>query len=285
MNEMKLPADLPEEVKKAIEAGYAKQSQPVYLTEKIALPSKGKLYPPDSPLASGFIELRYPTAKDEDILTSKQLLQNGTVVDVFVNNLIVDKRINAEDLLVGDKNALVLSARILAYGPKYEVEITCPNCGVKKKDIIDISQFESKELPILDTIEQGKNEFSIVLPISKYTVTYKIPTVRDDNKIDAEIKAMKKHKVDKKIDNEITTRLRNYIVSVTDPAGNPVEQIRSFVDNLPTSDSLALRTEIRKMSPNVDTDFNFECDECGHEGRMSMPLGIGFFWPSTDSTD
>ena len=283
--EMKLPADLPEEVKKAIEAGYAKQAQPVYLTEKIVLPSKGKLYSQDSPLSTGFVELRYPTAKDEDILTSRQLLQNGTVVDIFVNNLIVDKRINPEDLLVGDKNALVLAARILAYGGQYEVEIPCPQCNVKKKDTIDITQFESKELAYLDTVVPGTNEFKLTLPVTKCELTYVVPSVKDDNRIDAEAKALKKHKLDKKFDNEITIRLRNYIKSVVDKNGNPIENIKQFVDNMPTADSLAFRTEIRKMSPNVNTDFNFECEECGYEGSMSMPLGIGFFWPSTDNKD
>lgn len=275
---------IPDVVKKAIEGGYAKSKNPTYLTEKVLLPSEGKLYDESSPLSAGYIEIRYPTAKDEDILTSKSLIQNGTVVDVFVNNLIVDKSVHIDDLLIGDKNALVIAARILAYGPQYQTEIKCPSCESSKQEVIDISQFESKELEYLKDTQRVENNFSFVLPNSKFTIIFSLPTSKIENKIEAELKALRKHKLNKNVDSEMTVRLRNYITEILDQEGNKIDSVRQFIENMLSSDSLAFRKELNRLSPNVITDFNFECDECTYEGRMTMPLGIGFFWPSTENS-
>jgi predicted RNA-binding Zn-ribbon protein involved in translation (DUF1610 family) len=282
MNQNNNPANMPDEVKNAIAAGFAQQAEKiVYPTERINLPSKGKLYAIDNPLSSGYIDLRYPTARDEDILTSKQLIQNGTVIDVFINNIISDKNIDTNSILIGDKNAIILAARILAYGKDYQVDVTCPKCGQSKQEKLDISQFQSKDLQYLDN-NPNSNEFSLQLPATKATVKFKILTSGDETNIDAELKSLKKHKLDKRIDNEVTTRIRHAILSVENAEGKRIENIKSFVDNMPSLDAKTFRDKIRELSPNVDMNFNFECESCGHEGRMTMPLGIGFFWPSTE---
>jgi hypothetical protein len=283
MNENNMPDNMPDEVKKALAAGYAVKSEaPVYPAEKILLPSKGKLYAIDNPLSEGYVNLRYPTAKDEDILTSKKLIQNGTVIDIFIGNLITDKKINPDSLLIGDKNALIVASRLLAYGKEYNVEINCPSCNVPKKENIDISKFQSKELGYLDG-HANSNEFFITLTATKAKVKFKILTSGDESNIEAELKALKKHKLDKRYDSEVTTRLRYAILSVETEDGKKIENIKSFVDNMPSLDAKMLRDRIRELSPNVDMTFNFECEACGHEGRMTMPIGVGFFWPSTEA--
>ena len=120
------------------------QSERKFPTEIIPLPSKGMLYPKDSPLSEGNIEIKYMTAKEEDILTSQNLIKNGTVIDVLLRNLIVSP-INYNDLLVGDKNAVMIAARVLAYGKQYDVELQNPSTGEKQKEVIDLTQFEAKE--------------------------------------------------------------------------------------------------------------------------------------------
>ena len=87
-------------------------------TEVIDLPSKGVLYPKDNPLSSGKIEMKYMTAREEDILTNQNYIKNGTVIDELLKALIVSK-INYNDLITGDKNAIMLAARVLGYGKDY----------------------------------------------------------------------------------------------------------------------------------------------------------------------
>ena len=87
-------------------------------TEKVSLPSKGLLYPKESPLSSGEIEMKYMTAKEEDILTNSNFIKNGTVIDKLLQSMIVTP-INYDELLVGDKNAILF----LLVAPKLDLKL------------------------------------------------------------------------------------------------------------------------------------------------------------------
>ena len=92
-------------------------------TEVIDLPSQGKVYPKDSPLSDGKLELKYMTTREEDILMSENLIKKGMVIDKLLQSLIVTKGVKQEDLVLGDKNAVLVAARILAYGPEYNLSL------------------------------------------------------------------------------------------------------------------------------------------------------------------
>lgn len=246
-----------------------------YPTEVIELPSTGKLYPPGHPLVSGRLEIKYPTAREEDILTSKNLIQKGVVIDKFIESLIVDKSIKLDDLLLGDKNAIIIAARILAYGKDYEVEIKCPSCDVKHTEKLDISMIEPKEVKILSKLKQGQNQFQFTLPASKRTVVFKTLTHFDERMIEMELKNLKKFNK-KGIDHEVTTRLRYAIISID----GEIENLKSIVESMLSIDSKALRDYLNEITPDIDLNFNYECEECGHEERIGVPLGVNFFWPT-----
>jgi len=253
---------------------YIKETK--FLSEIIDLPSGGTIYPPESPLSSGKIEIKYPTAREEDILTSKNLIQKGIVIDVFVKSLIVDKNINIEDLLIGDKSAILIAARIMAYGKDYPTEITCPKCGHINSEVIDLSMFSHKEL---DT--KIAPVYSVKLPACKKEIEFKLLTGRDEKIIEAELKNYKKF-TKSGPDIEITTRVKACIVSVD--GNNDRDFIASFVTKeLLSIDSIHLRKEMSRVSPDIDTKINFECEECSHSERINMPIGISFFWPSSEN--
>ena len=243
-------------------------------TEEIDLPSQGRYYPEGHQLSSGKILLKYPTAKEEDILTSRNLIQKGVVIDTFLKSIVVDKLINYDDILNGDKNAMIIASRIMAYGKDYPVDVTCPSCRASNEVVIDISELETY---IPEDIEKvDNNDFEFMLPQSKKTVRFKILNGRDVKEIDSILKQMKKS-LHTQTSPEMTTRLRVAILSVD---GNEDRmEIKKFVDSMLTIDAKALRDEIDRMSPDVDMTFQFQCEECGHEGRMQLPLGINFFWP------
>ncbi len=243
-------------------------------TEEIELPSQGRYYPDGHPLSTGKISLRYPTAKEEDILTSRNLIQKGTVIDVFLQALVADKRINLDDMLLGDKNALVIASRIMAYGKDYPVDVSCPACKASNQVVIDISELQPKRIEGIEKI--SANEFEMTLPASKANIRFKVLTQRDDKEVDLILKQTKKS-ISIQTAPEITTRLRAAILSVN---GNEDRmEIKRFVDTMLTLDSKALRDEIGRISPDIEMNFTFQCEECGHEERMNMPLGINFFWP------
>ena len=232
-------------------------------TEVIELPSKGLVYPKDNPLSSGKVEIKYMTAKEEDILTNQSYIQKGNVLDKLLESVLVTK-INIDDLIIGDKNALLIATRILGYGNDYEVEVN------GEKENIDLSELENREFDG-STLIEGTNEFAFDLPHSKTPITYKVITGRDEKKIERELAGLKK--INKNSSPELSTRLKYIITSVN--GSDDTKDIRNFVDNfLLARDSRALREHIRETQPDVDLNVVLESGE-----EVKVPIGLNFFWP------
>ncbi|MBC8147565.1 MAG: hypothetical protein H8E98_06220 [Bacteroidetes bacterium] len=263
------------ELKKAALQEHTKKSN--FPTEVIDLPSKGLLYPEEHPLRDGKIEIRYMTAKDEDILTTQSLIKKMVVIDKLLESIIVTP-INMNDLLIGDKNAIMISTRILGYGAKYNASIICPNCGFKNKKIVDLNALEHK--PIDESLYKNGNEFSFELPNAKSKLKFKLLTHLDNKLIDREIEKTKinlKKSGIEGIDSSLTTRLSSSITLVD--GNDDLKYIKEFVDTMLSSDSRALRSYISEVSPDVDMDILFDCDDCGEEDMVRLVPDVEFFWP------
>ena len=233
-------------------------------TEVIELPSKGLLYPEGSELAKGTLEMKYMTAKEEDILTNQSYIQKGTVLDKLMKSLIVSK-INYDDLLIGDKNAIMVAARILGYGKDYSFSI------LGEDHTIDLSTLENKPLNE-ELFKDGENNFEFTLPHSGNKVTFKLLTHKDEQNISRELEGLKK--INKDNSPELTTRLKYLITSVEGKTES--KDIREFVDNyLLARDSRARREYIKEIQPDVELTFFPE----GSNDRVNIPIGVRFFWP------
>jgi hypothetical protein len=231
-------------------------------TEVIELPSKGLIYPEDNPLSSGKIEMCYMTAKHEDILTNQSYIQNGTVLDKLLQALIISK-INYNDLVVGDKNAIMVAARILGYGKDYSFDYD----GIEYT--VDLSGIDNKPF---EHLNKGVNEFSYTLTSTGTQITYKILTHSDEKKIQTELDGLKK--INKNSSPELSTRLKYMITSVN--GDRETKAIREFVDNhLLARDSREFRKHIKEVQPDVDLTFFPD----GSENRVDIPIGLRFFWP------
>jgi len=241
-------------------------------TEVIDLPSKGLVYPETSPLSSGTIELKYMSAKEEDILTNPNFIEKGIVIDKLLQSLITTK-CDYNELISGDNNAILFAARILGYGAEYPVEII-DKYGKKVQTTIDLSKLKNKEINESLFIK-GKNEFNFTLPQSKVTVTFKLLTSADDAKIEAEIKGLKKVRPQETFD--VTTRLKHQIIAIN---GDPSEEkIRYFVDNMLLSDSRALRKYINEITPDIEATFSYEDSKGDTVEGVSVPMNINFLYP------
>lgn len=243
-------------------------------TEIVTLPSKGLLYPETSPLAKGEIEMKYMTAKEEDILTNANYIRQGTVVDKLLQALIVTK-INYDELLIGDKNAILIAARILGYGADYPFKYTDEQ-GQEIEANIDLSTLKEKEVDE-SLFKAGVNEFTFTLPKSDNTITFKLLTHGDEKKIDNEIKGLKK--VNPNSSSDVTTRMKYIITSVN--GDREIKSIRDFVDNyLLAPDARALREYYAKVQPDVEMKFIPE-DENYTGGGIAIPISLNFFWPDS----
>jgi|TARA_R100000030_G_scaffold94318_2_gene81090 hypothetical protein len=235
-------------------------------TELVDLPSEGKLYPKESPLAKGTIEMKYMTAKEEDILTNQNYIEKGIVIDKLIKALIVDKTIDYNEILIGDKNALLIAARILGYGKDYEFDYG------GEKQAIDLSLLNNK--PLSNEVKKAtSNSFNFTLPTAKRVISFKLLSHGDEAKIDQEVKGLKK--INKESSAELSTRLKHMIIGVD--GDNDRKNVRAFVDNeFLARDSRAFRNYLRDFQPDVDMKFY---PEGGPEGGVDIPIGVNFLWP------
>ena len=244
-------------------------SEVKFPTEVVDLPSKGLLYPKENALSSGKIEIKYMTAKEEDILTSVNLIQKGVVIEKLLESLIVDKSIKVNDLLIGDKNAVLIASRILAYGKEYEVEVE------GRKVEVDLTTLEDKFIDE-SIVTNGANEFEFELPATKRKVTFKFLTSADEKEIDKEVEGYKK--IGDGIGYELTTRLKHQIISIDGDAKKT--SVQNFVDNeFLSRDSMAFRNYVNEIMPDVDMTSTYT-DADGNEKEFTVPMTVSFLWPS-----
>jgi len=233
-------------------------------TEKVELPSKGLVYPKESPLSSGVIEMKYMTAKEEDILMNQSYIKKGIAIDKLLKSLIVSE-VDYDSMVVGDKNAVMVAARVLGYGPDYIFEYE------GEEHTVDLGQLENKPFDEKG-ITPGLNEFLYTLPYSKVNITYKLLTNKDDKNITRELEGLKR--LNKDSSPEISTKMKFMITSIE--GDKDISTIREFVDKrLLARDSRSLRDHIKKTQPDVDLTFFPTTTSSG----VNIPIGLSFFWP------
>jgi len=238
-----------------------------YPTETVMLPSKGHFYAEDSPLSKGEVEIKYMTAKEEDILTNQNYITQGTVLDKLLESLIVAPKFDIDSMLLGDKNALLIAARILGYGAEYPVRIA------GKDEVINLSELENVNIDF-ENLPKGVNEFQYTLPKANTTIKFKLLTGKDEKKIEKDIEGLKKLYPDSSPD--ISTRLKTIITAVE--GDGAAKSIGEFVDNyLLAMDSRAFRQHYKTCMPDVDLTFR---DSAGN--NRQVPINLSFFWPDSE---
>ena len=247
-------------------------------TEFVELPSQGKFYPEGHPLhGAESLEIKQMTAKEEDMLTSRTLLRKGVALDRVISNLIVDKRIDSDSLLVGDRNAILIATRVSGYGNEYNTKITCPSCDVNQEYSFDLNNaiiYGGEDIDKLEIVDNKNGTFDTVLPRLNLKITFKLLNGRDEKNLLKGIESDKRRNKDEKA---VTRQLILMIVAVND--SREPEVIRYLIENIPSMDSRHLRLAYRLASPNVDLTQYFECKECDYEQDMEVPLTADFFWP------
>ena len=241
-------------------------------TTFVSLPSAGKFYTPEHALhAQESVEIKQMTTREEEILTNMSLIKKGIVVDRLIQSVIINKQIDPQSLLIGDKNAILVALRIDGYGPDYNVDIPCPSCGENNSKEVDLTSFETKGLD--DTVETtDRGTFVVDLPRTGAKIELKLLTGIDEKKIAATNKKTKKYGLER----PIATQYSHMIVSVNGNSDH--DSIAAFAAELPAFDSRVIRAEYKKINPDVDMSFDFQCDRCGHEQGLEVPITANFFW-------
>ncbi len=241
-------------------------------TEVLDLPSEGKLYPKDNPLSSGKVTIKLMTAKEEDILASQNLIKKGVVLDKLFESILIDA-VNPDDILIGDKNAILLATRLLGYGPEYQFSFYSTVKGDIVKTTCDLSQIKTKDVDT--SIYNSRNEFEFITPLGKNKLVFKLLTHGEEKAVDKDIAALEK--LNKDVKSDITTRLRYMIKSVD--GNSDIAHIAKYINGMLARDSKALRDYVKKVSPDMDMTFKYT-HENGEVEEAPITLGVNFFWPS-----
>ena len=248
-------------------------------TEFVDLPSQGRFYDQDHPLhGQDAVEIRFMTAKDEDILTSQTLLRKGMALEKLLQSLVLDKNIKPSTLLTGDRSAILVAARATAYGELYETEVTCPSCAAKGDYAFNLREGtlnHGNDWGTLEITETSNDTFLLTLPVTQVVAEIRPLTGADENTITSAVKKNKKNSFTEKA---LTSQITKFIVSLNDDENR--DTIYKFVDMMPAADSYHLRKAYRAINPTFDLTQNYECSSCGYEQEMEVPITATFFWPN-----
>ena len=242
-------------------------------TEFVDLPTRGKLYPEGHPLQNKeMVEIRFMTAKEEDILTSRTLLKNGMAIDRLISSILIDKSIDVKTLYVADKNAIMVAARITGFGPDYATRTTCPACGTSQTYTFDLNECRSYHGSD-DVNLTSDGSFTVTLPRTEVVAEVKLLNAEEESRLTQ----LAENKVKKKLpETTLTDQLKAIIVSLNGETKRSL--INKFVGVMPAQDSRFLRKEYAKAAPSVEMKNDFVCSSCGHEQEVDIPLTVDFFW-------
>jgi hypothetical protein len=249
-------------------------------TQVVDLPSKGMFYPAEHPwYGKESVEIRFMTAKDEDILVNKSYIQKGILLDKLISSLLLDKRVNLDSILTCDKSALIVAARITGYGSDYEVSMTCPSCGSSSKFIFDLSLFDNTfpdedKLSSTEVLLTDNGTFSIILPKTEAKVEFRLINGADEKRLSGLTETKKKQNLP---DSSVTDQMKQYIVSINDETDKAY--VNRYVDSMPAFDAKFLRRMYNIITPSVNNKQNFTCSSCGETQEVEVPLTTTFFWP------
>jgi|SRR6056300_120763 hypothetical protein len=254
------------------------ENQYGFPTEVLSLPSEGLLYPEDSPMRSGTIDVKYMTAKEEDILTSTNLIEQGVVITRLLESVIADPKVKIDDMLIGDKNAIMVGTRILGYGANYDIILTDPDTSERVEYTVDLTKLKNKEID--KSLYENGNNFEFELPNSKRVIGFKLLTQKDENQIDEIMKDYEKVEKLTGVSNSLTTRLKYQITSID--GNTDQKEIDNFVDNeFLALDTRAFRKYLDDITPDIELKFDYT-SQSGNLHTLDVPLGIDFFWPAAE---
>ncbi len=247
-------------------------------TEIIDLPSKGLVYPDGHPLRKGSIEIKYMTAREEDILASQTLIRKGIVLDKLFESVVIEEGVNPDNVFIGDKNAILLATRVLGYGAQYDVDVTDPFTLEKQEVNIDLSRVKIKE--VNESVLNGDNNYEFTLPSNGKKINFKLLTHGDEKMINADIQAMDRVNKGNAGANDVTTRFR-YMIKEVDGNKDPAYITKWINNGFLARDAREFRKYIKTISPDLDLTFEFVSNITGETEALDIPFGIGFFYPAT----
>jgi len=198
------------------------------------------------------------------------LVEKGIVLDQLIQSLLIDKSINAKTLFGGDRNAILLNARINGYGADYKATSQCTGCGHFTNAEFNLENIKNKEI-------NTDGEPVVELPKTKYPVTFRYLTAHEEELLQKEVEKRSKLGYG---DNALTTFLK-FIITSINGVKTTDSSINEFIENMPAADAKHIKNCYVDTKPDVDFFLEVECESCSHTERREVPITAQFFWPQS----
>ncbi len=239
--------------------------------QSITLPSKGWTYPEGSVLSTGVVKIKYPTGRDQALLSSQALQKRGTMIQQFLSSLIIQD-FKIQDLLISDKNYFMFMARVMTYGKQYSAQVQCSKCSKHTKHDFDLQNTKVKETPQLFEYDRSTSSFEFKLPISGKTVFFSLNDGKKEKIMENRIRSLK--------NPNLEVLIRTAVLVNQIDGKKQFNDIYAILKDLPSRDTLALRTQVQKFTPDIDINYQVQCSHCYNVQEVQIPLTVDFFWPN-----
>jgi hypothetical protein len=253
----------------------AEERQTKYtIAEGYELPSRGKIY---SVPVEAHVELRSMSARDEMKRLSPSSTQFKKLADIIEGCMIEKPAVHVYDMALGDYEFLLHKLRIVTYGPKYKMGLTCPHCGASFESDADLEQLEITEFDE-EKFEALRN---FVLPKSGDSIKIRFQTPRMLDEIEAQTKEARRKFKGAEVDFDILILLKNIIDEVN---GNKLapEKLETYINNLPAMDLVKIINNLDELNAcvGINTKLIVDCPNCGGEVLTFFRFGSEFFRPT-----
>ena len=233
----------------------------------LELPSQGLLYPNKK----NSVKVEYLTAMDENVLVSPNIMNSGRVLDVLLERKVKDLGFPVEELLDGDRVALLLFLRSTSFGEEFKQGVLNKN-GDVVEGTINLSELKQKKLTIKP---DENNEFDFELPKSKKKIKFRFLNGKDEKDIDDKDEFMKK-RFETDISFALTLKLEKLIMEID---GNRDKiYVSNFIKTMSILDSRTLTKYVRENEPGIDFETKARI-QGGESVDTFLRLNKSFFWP------
>lgn len=227
--------------------------------DAITLPSMGLFYSSKTSV----LYVKYITAREENVLTQPSLMENGYGLDLVLNSVIINKEFDINDLLVGDKQSILLYLRSTSYGDNFPIITECPSCKVTGETKFELSSLAAKEITEKPD-EDGLFTFEMPkMKLNGEKVIIKFEPLRVKHEKNINLSIEKEKKDNKKYNSSVTLKFQNQIHSINGITDKLY--ISKIIKKFPIRDSTDLREYMELVEPGIDSNIPIKCSNCNEE--------------------
>ena len=248
-------------------------------TETFRIPSKGILYSKEGEEPfSPEVEIRSMTTQEEKMRLGRQGFWK-TMCSLLDAVIVTPEGFETQYATLFDFYFLMYKMRIVSYGSKYKVNVTCPHCGKSSTITVDLDELETQYLS-----DEFVEPFKIgPLPRSKDVLECRFMRVIDSINNEKKVKEILDNTPDYEGDPGLVLNIASKIQSINGEEKSPIE-IQKYIEEMQAMDLAYFNQAYARITGQVGmkTLCKEDCPHCGEKVEFDLPFNSEFFRPTFD---